>query len=78
MKNSLILAAIILSLVSSYASADKSVKGYVKKDGTYVAPHYQTNSNSTRLDNYSSTPNINPYTGKKGSVDPYAPKKRKP
>lgn len=78
MKKTLILAAVSLCIVSSHASAATSVKGYVKKDGTYVAPHYQSKANSTRVDNYSSAPNVNPYTGKKGTVDPYAPKKRKP
>lgn len=48
-------------------------RGYVKKNGTYVAPHFQTAPNSTRLDNWSSKPNVNPYTGKVGTKDPYAP-----
>jgi hypothetical protein len=42
------------------------VRGYVKKDGTYVAPHKKTNANGTQTDNWSSKPNMNPYTGKKG------------
>lgn len=70
--------AIGLLLATGTAAADKRVKGYVTKRGTYVAPHYQTRSNSTKTDNYSSKPNSNPYTGKKGYVNPYAPKKRKP
>lgn len=50
------------------------VRGYIKRDGTYVTPHYQTAPNATRLDNWSSKPNVNPYTGKPGTKDPYAPK----
>ena len=46
--------------------------GYVKKDGTYVAPHYQTAPDSTKVNNWSSKPNVNPYTGKEGTKDPYA------
>lgn len=46
-------------------------RGYVTKSGTYVAPHIQTAPNSTKVDNWSSRPNVNPYTGKPGLVDPY-------
>ena len=55
------------------AMADESVKGYFKKDGTYVEPHYRSSPNERKDDNYSSKGNENPYTGKKGYVDPYAP-----
>ena len=44
-----------------------SVRGYVTKGGTYVAPHYQTNPNSNRLDNWSTKGNVNPYTGNFGT-----------
>lgn len=54
-------------LVSGTASADKYVKGHVKKDGTYVQGHYKTDPNGTKNDNYSTKGNKNPYTGKKGT-----------
>jgi hypothetical protein len=48
-----------------------SRSGYVRRDtGTYVAPHRATNPNGTRLDNYSTRPNYNPYTGKTGTRNP--------
>lgn len=43
------------------------VKGYTKKDGTYVAPHERTAPNHTKNDNYSTKGNVNPYTGKEGT-----------
>lgn len=46
--------------------------GYVTKSGTYVAPHYQTAPNTAKTDNWSSKPNVNPYTGRPGTKDPYA------
>ena len=49
-------------------------RGYTRKDGTYVAPHMQSNPNSSKYDNWSTKGNENPYTGKKGTVDPDAPK----
>jgi hypothetical protein len=47
-----------------------SVSGHVRKDGTYVQPHRATNQNQTQRDNWSSKPNVNPYTGKPGEKDP--------
>ena len=52
------------------AHASKHVKGYTKKDGTYVAPHHRSDPNRTQRDNYSSKPNVNPYNGKKGTKEP--------
>lgn len=49
------------------------VKGYTKKDGTYVAPHRQTNSDKSKANNYSSKGNVNPNTGKEGTKDPNKP-----
>jgi hypothetical protein len=36
-----------------------------------VAPHYQTNPNTTRLDNWSTRGNVNPYTGAMGTKPAY-------
>ena len=47
-----------------------SVKGHTTKNGTYIAPHQQTNPNGTQRDNWSSKPNVNPYTGKAGTIEP--------
>lgn len=41
--------------------------GYTKDNGTYVEPHYKTNSNSTNWDNFSTKDNYNPYNGNTGS-----------
>jgi len=46
---------------------DHSVSGYIRKNGTYVAPHMQSNSNGTTGDNFSHIGNVNPYTGKPGT-----------
>jgi hypothetical protein len=45
----------------------ESVRGYTRKDGTYVQPYRRSIGNSTRRDNWSTKGNINPYTGKKGT-----------
>jgi hypothetical protein len=54
-------------------SAPSLHSGYTTRRGTYVAPHYQTAPNQTKVDNWSSKPNVNPTTGKEGTKDPFAP-----
>ena len=62
-----------LALTASAADAQTYVHGYTTRNGTYVAPYVRTNPNNTIYDNYSTRPNVNPYTGKVGTVNPYAP-----
>jgi hypothetical protein len=71
-----VLLGAVLALIGSAALAQGShyVQGYVRQDGTYVAPHYQTNPNGTTSDNYSTKGNVNPYTGQAGTkpdTNPY-------
>ena len=68
---SILIVLIIAFGFSSQALALTRVKGYVKKNGTYVAPHYKTDKDSTKLNNWSTKYNSNPFTGKKGYVNPY-------
>jgi hypothetical protein len=56
---------------SVFAQGTVARQGYFNKYGTYVAPSYATAPNSTKLDNYSTKGNYNPYTGKMGTVNPY-------
>jgi hypothetical protein len=72
MMNKYLWIAAGAAFISGPALADQYVRGYVKSDGTYVAPHYQTSPNGTKLDNYSTKGNVNPYTGQPGYKNPYA------
>jgi hypothetical protein len=71
-----IIVVVSIILLPLAAIADETVRGHWKDtnhDGvkdTYVNPYHRTSPNSSAYDNYSSKPNINPYTGEKGSVDP--------
>lgn len=68
MRNCFILNLFIFIIFyCSVAFAVVHVKGYTKKNGTYVAPHYRSSPNKTTRDNWSTKGNVNPYTGKKGS-----------
>ncbi len=83
MKNSLLFVSLVAALsvslpvqakkssgLSGSSGGSHSVRGHVRKDGTYVQPHHATNQNSTQRDNWSSKPNVNPYTGKLGEKEP--------
>jgi hypothetical protein len=79
-KVNILLFSLCLTLFPILSNAKKSadgggagshhVKGHFKKDGTYVQPHQSTNPNQTQRDNWTSKPNVNPYTGKPGTKEP--------
>jgi hypothetical protein len=51
------------------AYADVFVHGYFKRDGTYVAPHYRSAPDGYFYNNWSTKGNINPYAGRKGTLE---------
>jgi hypothetical protein len=67
-----IFTVFFLILFSINLIASVHVHGYSKRSGTYVMPHYRTNPNHSRYDNWSTKGNVNPYTGKKGYKAPYS------
>lgn len=66
----ILFAILSLFFAASAVQADVYVHGYYRKDGTYVQPHYRSNPNSTRNDNWTTRGNVNPYTGKVGTRAP--------
>ena len=62
----ILLAATLLFSFAVVTDAATRVRGYTRKNGTYVAPHYRSNTDSKKYNNYSSKGNYNPYTGKNG------------
>ena len=74
----LALALATVVTTGAFAKGSHHVKGYIRSDGTYVAPHRATNPNNTTRDNWSVKPNVNPYTGVPGTKSPdYKPVKSK-
>lgn len=56
MKNHiLIISSLLIAIFAAPASADKWVKGYVKKDGTYVQGHMKSSPDSYR---YNESPRV--------------------
>lgn len=66
-----VVSMLALGLVSSAFAGTVKVKGYTKKNGTYIAPSYRTSPNKNKSDNYSTKGNYNPYSGKIGKVRAY-------
>lgn len=66
----LMTAAMVVGLSVASAKGSHSVKAHVTKKGAYVQAHHATNPNKTQRDNWSSKPNVNPYTGKDGTKTP--------
>jgi hypothetical protein len=63
----LVLMASIFIIISGTAFADVSVRGYYRSNGTYVQPHYRSNPDGNVYNNWSTYPNVNPYTGRTGT-----------
>lgn len=55
---------------SGYSSTTH-VKGYFRKNGTYVAPHARTKADRTQFNNWTTEGNINPYTNEIGTKKAY-------
>jgi len=76
MKKLILASALTLALFAGFTVTSPSVEAkttYVKSyykpsTGKYVGGHYKTSADRTKLNNYSSKGNTNPFTGKKGSV----------
>ncbi|KKT22798.1 MAG: SH3 superfamily protein [Parcubacteria group bacterium GW2011_GWB1_43_8b] len=63
---------LVLGLFSFADARVIKVKSYYKPStGSYVQSYYKTSPNRSKLDNWSTKGNYNPYTGKKGYVNPY-------
>lgn len=46
------------------------VEPYITKDGVYVPGHWQSDSDDDKYNNFSTKGNINPFTGRRGTVIP--------
>jgi len=73
MKNIFLLLSCLMISVLSLAQTNPNhiyVNGYYDSNGNYVSGYYKTAPNSTINDNFSTKPNINPYTGEYGTIEP--------
>lgn len=68
----IIMTVFLVAVSVATVSAQTRVRGYTKSNGTYVAPHYRSDRDSTVKNNYSYSGNRNPYTGSVGSNKYYS------
>jgi len=65
LKNILILIG-IFTAQNAFSGGHHKVRGYVTKKGQFISPHNQTNRDKSKINNWSTRGNVNPYTGKPG------------
>jgi endonuclease YncB( thermonuclease family) len=65
-------ASSVVAPNTSNNGAAVDVRGYFRKDGTYVAPHKRTAPDASFDDNWTTVGNVNPYTGKPGTKSWFA------
>ncbi|ATA90848.1 hypothetical protein CGC56_00840 [Capnocytophaga canimorsus] len=67
MKKRILLMFLFLAVTTVVsAQSTRYQRGYQKSNGTYVMPHYKTQTNKTNHDNFSTKGNTNYYTGSSG------------
>ena len=66
----ILIAGMLLQSAAFARTGSHYVRGYTTRRGTYVQAHRATNPNHTKLDNWSTKGNVNPFTGKRGAVNP--------
>ena len=67
-----VLCALFLSLlfVQGAPAQSVSVDGYTRRDGTYVQPYHRSAPDNHYNNNWSTSPNVNPYNGRQGTNQP--------
>ena len=68
--NKIFVALLTFMLLTGTAFAQVYVEGYYRSNGTYVQPHYRSSPDSSYNNNWSVSPNVNPYTGQRGTLSP--------
>ena len=64
------IAIFLVAACAATAWAQTYVQPHVTHNGTYVQGYMRTAPNNTKMDNYSTQGNVNPYTGQAGTVNP--------
>ena len=68
MKKVFLFIVFLFAAANSFAQSTVYVQGYTRSNITYVQGHYRTAPDATITNNWSTVGNVNPYTGKPGTV----------
>ena len=63
----IVAVLVVMCVTSAAARAAVGIRGYYRSNGTYVQPHYRSNPDGNFWNNWSTYPNVNPYTGTTGT-----------
>jgi hypothetical protein len=63
-----VMLSTLFLIVALISFSQVEVKGYYRKDGTYVQPHYRSYPDDKIENNWSYPGNVNPFTGKVGGT----------
>jgi hypothetical protein len=74
LKKSTIWTVLIVLGACCVADAGVRVRGHFRRNGSYVRSHVRTRPDGNFYNNWSTSPNINPYTGTTGTR--YVPRYR--
>lgn len=68
MKRAILFLGLFAGTTFAFSQSVRLQNGYYRPStGTYIAPHYKTESNKTNLDNFSTKGNVNYSTGTNGT-----------
>jgi len=71
MKTAILALVLLASGITANAQGYHYVRPYLRSNGTFVQGHYQTNPDGNIYNNWSTYPNVNPFTGRQGTIQPY-------
>jgi hypothetical protein len=70
MKKAILPLVLLASVITANAQDYHYNRGYYRNNGTYVQPHWQTNPDGNINNNWNTYPNVNPFTGRPGTIRP--------
>jgi hypothetical protein len=71
MNKAILPLLLFASVITANAQSYHYTRGYSRSNGTYVQPHWQTNPDGNIYNNWSTYPNVNPFTGRQGTIRSY-------
>jgi len=70
MKKAILALVLLASVITANAQSYHYVRPYYRHDGTSVQGHYQTDPDGNIHNNWRTYPNVNPFTGRPGTIRP--------
>lgn len=66
----IVISMLMLTFCTETEAQNVYVHSHITKSGTIVQQHYRTRPDHSRLNNWSTNGQANPYTGKRGRKNP--------